>query len=191
MAAQLSYSSESAGFQLGWTRTQYGDSAAGSTFYYMQGTPLATNPFSENVFVSPGPMTVQTGGLAGYWYITEDFSISGGVNLGFYESDLTTQYSKRGDQAMSKAWLATLQWERFPTEETTVGFAFGQPSSIQWSDASLGSDHGDPWIAMANLTWQVNNYITVTPIIYWFQGMGGNQDQNGSFRSRTRNGIRC
>ena len=180
MAAQLSYSSERAGFQMGWTRTQYADSAAGSTFYYMQGTPLATNPFSENVFVSPGPMTVQTGGLAGYWYITEDFSISGGVNLGFYESDLTTQYSKRGDQAMSKAWLATLQWERFPTEETTVGFAFGQPSSIQWNDASLGSDHGDPWIAMANLTWQVNNYITVSPIIYWFQGMGGNQDQNGS-----------
>ncbi|ABB34601.1 iron uptake porin [Synechococcus sp. CC9605] len=180
MAAQLSYSSQRAGFQLGWTRTQYGDSAAGSTFYYMQGTPLATNPFSENVFVSPAPMTVQTGGLAGYWYITEDFSISGGVNLGFYESDLTTQYSKRGDEAMSKAWLATLQWERFPTEETTIGFAFGQPSSIQWSDATLGEDHGDPWIAMANLTWQVNNYITVTPIIYWFQGMGGNQDQNGS-----------
>jgi len=180
MAAQLSYSSQTAGVQLGWTRTQYADTAPGATFYYMQGTPLATNPFTDNAFMSPAPMTVQTAGLAGYWYITEDFSVSGGLNFGFYESDLSTQFSDRGDQALSKAWLATFQWERFLSEDTTLGFSFGQPSSIQWNDATFGSDHADPWLAVANLTWQVNNNVTVSPIIYWFQGMGGNQDQDGT-----------
>ena len=125
-------------------------------------------------------MTVNTAGLAGYWYLTENFSVSGGINRGFYESDLTTQYSSRGDEAQSLAWLTTLQLEEFINKDLTIGLSFGKPSSIQTSDAALGSDHADPWLAVANLTWQVNNNMTISPIIYWFKGMGGNEDKNGS-----------
>ena len=125
-------------------------------------------------------MVLNTAGLAGYWYITEDFSLSGGVYRGFYESTIDSLYAKDGDRAASQAWTTTLQWERIFSEDTTIAFSFGQPNSVYSNDSNLGSDSERPWFAVGSLTWQVNNNMTVTPMIYWMKGMGGKHDPDGA-----------
>jgi len=179
-AVQLSYSSDRAGFQAAWTRTKFNEMQMASTHYYNMGTPLTNNPFTSDTFDGTSEMVLNTAGLAGYWYITEDFSLSGGMYLGFYEATVDTMYAADGDQAESKAWMTTLQWERFLSDDTTIAFSFGQPNSVYSNDSNLGSDPERPWFAVGSLTWQVNNHMTVTPMIYWMRGLGGKHDPDGS-----------
>lgn len=179
-AVQVSYTSERAGVQAAWTRTKFNEMQMASTHYYNIGTPLTNNPFTNNSFDGTSEMVLNTAGLAGYWYITEDFSLSGGMYLGFYESTVDTMYAVDGDQAESKAWMTTLQWERFLSEDTTIAFSFGQPNSVYSNDSNLGSDPERPWFAVGSLTWQVNNNMTVTPMLYWMKGLGGKHDPDGS-----------
>ena len=179
-AVQLSYSSERAGVQAAWTRTKFNEMQMASTHYYNMGTPLTHNPFTENAFDGTSEMLLNTAGLAGYWYITEDFSLSGGLYYGFYESTIDTMYATDGDQAASSAWMTTLQWERFLADDTTIAFSFGQPNSVYSNDSSLGSDNERPWFAVGSLTWQVSNSITITPMVYWMEGLGGKNDPDGS-----------
>ena len=178
-AVQLSYTSSTAGVQAAWTRTTFNMNQMAGSHYYNIGTPLTNNPFTTDSFDGT-EMVLNTAGLAGYWYITEDFSLSGGVYLGFYEATNDTFYANDGDQAQSKAWTTTLQWERFLSEDTTIAFSFGQPNSVYSNDSNLGSDSERPWFAAGSLTWQVNNNMTVTPIIYWMRGMGGKNDPDGA-----------
>ena len=177
-AVQLSYTSSTAGIQAAWTRTTFNKNQMAMGHYYNIGTPLTNNPFSENTYI--GEMVLNTAGLAGYWYITEDFSLSGGVYRGFYESTIDSLYAKDGDRAASQAWTTTLQWERIFSEDTTIAFSFGQPNSVYSNDSNLGSDSERPWFAVGSLTWQVNNNMTVTPMIYWMKGMGGKHDPDGA-----------
>ena len=178
-AVQLSYTSSTAGVQAAWTRTTFNMNQMAGSHYYNIGTPLTNNPFTTDSFDGT-EMVLNTAGLAGYWYITEDFSLSGGVYLGFYEATNDTFSANDGDQAQSKAWTTTLQWERFLSEDTTIAFSFGQPNSVYSNDSNLGSDSERPWFAAGSLTWQVNNNMTVTPIIYWMRGMGGKNDPDGA-----------
>jgi hypothetical protein len=178
-AVQLSYSSNNAGFQAAWTNTTFNPNQMAGSHYYNIGTPLTNNPFTTNSFDGT-EMVLNTAGLAGYWYITDDFSLSGGVYLGFYEAAHDTAYANSGDQAESSAWTTTLQWERFLSDETTISLSFGQPNSLYSNDSNVGTDPERPWFAAGSLTWQVNNNMTVTPIIYWMKGMGGKNDPDGA-----------
>jgi hypothetical protein len=167
---QLSYTSARAGFQAAWTNTNYGLNPLG-VFYFAEASGLAINPFA---FLTP--MTVNTAAIGGYYYIIpKKFSISGGMNYGFYTATASGSNPwygltvNNGDTAVSNAWLLTFQYEKLFTDSIAIGTSFGQTGMIKSNTSNVGIDNQatPPWMIIAFLNWQATKQLSITPYLYW------------------------
>lgn len=166
---QLSYTSPRAGFQTAWTNTDYSNNPLGK-FYFGESTGLAINPFG---FLTS--MTVNSASVGGYYYIIpKRFSISGGMNYGFYTASQSASVPfygtvNSGDNAVSNAWVLTFQYEKLFTDSIAVGTSFGQTGMIKSNTSSFGIDNQatPPWMVITFLNWQATRQLSVTPYLYW------------------------
>ena len=172
--AQLSYTGTRGGFQAAFTNTDYYGPRQGiNTLYFQQGSQAAFNPFNWS-----NSMNVKTVGVGGYYYITPNkFSISGGMNYGFYTSTSNAGGINLGDTAVNNSWLITLQHERVFRDDITIGTSFGQPGMLK-SNTSVGAmddQSTTPWMILAFLNWQVAKELSLSPFIYWSATGNNNQ----------------
>ncbi len=181
---QLSYTSARAGFQAAWTNTNYQQNPLGSPFYFAEASGLAINPFA---FLTP--MIVSTAAIGGYYYIIpKRFSISGGMNYGFYTATAdgaNPWYGlsvKNGDSAVSNAWLLTFQYERFLADSIAIGTSFGQTGMIKSNTSNVGIDNQatPPWMIIAFLNWQATRHLSITPYLYWATASNSIYNQGAS-----------
>ena len=100
---QLAVTKPEAGFQLAWTNTNY---PLDNNFVSQEGTPLSASPFNGNV-----AKVVNSFSGGGYWYITEDLSISGGLKKMYYTADSGNAEIdlSAGETASSITGVLTLQ----------------------------------------------------------------------------------
>jgi hypothetical protein len=163
---QLSYTGKRGGFQAAWTNTDYYN----GQIYFQQGSgsPAATwHPFN---FATP--MNVKTGAIGGYYYIIPDrFSISGGMNYGFYTATSSNLGAGivNGDTAVGNSWLLTLQYEKAFRDDITIGTSFGQLGMLKsnTSQGAMDNQSTTPWMILGFLNWQVAKELSVSPFIYW------------------------
>jgi hypothetical protein len=179
--AQLAYTSRKSGFQAAWTGTRY--LANSGQFFYLQGTPLALNPFGNlatggqyyNIYYAVDTF-VNTYAAGGYYYITPNLSISGGANFAQYlagGSSSSNGYSvKTGDSAVTAAWVATLQWEKAITDSGSLALSFGQPAHVISNQSNFGTDVPPNMIALL-FNWAFSNNINVSSTIYYMANIGG------------------
>jgi hypothetical protein len=171
---QLAYTGKSAGFQVAWTHTSYPK----NNIFFLEGTPLASNPFLGLV-----SMSVNTAAAGGYWYIRNNLSVSGGIIKSFYKADgsimedLNTINS--GDSASSFGAVVTLQWERAISNDGTLGISFGIPGYLQSNSSSTGIDE-KPYALIGFMNWSLTDNLQFSPSIYWLKHAGGNTDPNTS-----------
>ena len=166
---QLSYTSQRGGFQAAWTNTNYGNNPL-DKFNFGESTGLAINPFG---FLTS--MTVNSASVGGYYYIIpKKFSISGGMNYGFYTATQSASIPfygtvNSGDNAVSNAWVLTFQYEKLFTDSIAIGTSFGQTGMIKSNTSSFGIDNQatPPWMVIAFLNWQATRQLSVTPYLYW------------------------
>jgi hypothetical protein len=159
---QLSYSGARGGFQAAWTNTAY---PLGG-YYFQEGSTAAWNPFNWST-----SMTVNTAAIGGYYYIIpQKFSISGGMNYGFYAATSDGYLVKNGDSAVSNTWLITLQYEKLFNDKVAIGTSFGQLGMIKSNTSQGGAIDNQatpPWILMTFLNWQVAKHLSLSPYLYW------------------------
>jgi hypothetical protein len=179
--AQLAYTSRKSGFQAAWTGTRY--LANSGQFFYLQGTPLALNPFGNlatggqyyNIYYAVDTF-VNTYAAGGYYYITPNLSISGGANFAQYlagGSSSSNGYSvTTGDSAVTAAWVATLQWEKAITDSGSLALSFGQPAHVISNQSNFGTDVPPNMIALL-FNWAFSNNINVSSTIYYMANIGG------------------
>jgi len=179
--AQLAYTSRKSGFQAAWTGTRY--LANSGQFFYLQGTPLALNPFGNlatggqyyNIYYAVDTF-VNTYAAGGYYYITPNLSISGGANFAQYlagGSSSSNGFSvKTGDSAVTAAWVATLQWEKAITDRGSLALSFGQPAYVISNQSNFGTDVPPNMIALL-FNWAFSNNINVSSTIYYMANIGG------------------
>ena len=163
---QLSYSGARGGFQAALTNTAYPMPSNLGGYYFQEGSNASFNPFNWST-----PMNVNTASVGGYYFIIpQKFSISGGMNYGFYTASADGYLVKNGDTAVSNTWLITLQYEKFFKDNIAIGTSFGQIGMIK-SNTSLGgaidNQATPPWILMGFLNWQVAKYLSLSPYLYW------------------------
>jgi hypothetical protein len=122
-----------AGFQLAWTSTYY---PLDNSFVFQEGTPLSALPFNGSV-----AKVVNTFSGGGYWYITDDLSISGGLKRMYYKADSGNAEIdlSAGETASSITGVVTLQWERAFTDELTLGMSYGVPGYITDNPSNMES----------------------------------------------------
>jgi len=162
---QLALTQPSAGFQVAWSHTSYPSGG----FVFQEGTPLTANPFK---FTTPFSVNSLSGG--GYFYLTPDLSISGGVNALFYTSTAgnSSVSLSSNETASGITGVATLQWERALVHDLTLGITYGVPTYIFQNSTITGHDqHPDLLLLFAN--WSVSNHIQISPAFYWIKGLGG------------------
>jgi hypothetical protein len=183
--AQLSYSGARGGFQTAWTNTAYPMPSNLGGYYFQEGSNASFNPFNYST-----PMNVNSFSVGGYYFIVpQKFSISGGMNYGFYTAAADGYLVKNGDTAVSNTWLITLQYEKFFKENITIGTSFGQIGMIKsnTSGGAIDNQATPPWILMGFLNWQVAKYLSLSPYLYWSTsdtkyGSSGNPSaQTGTF----------
>ena len=159
---QLSYSGARGGFQAAWTNTAYPFGG----YYFQEGSSAAWNPFNWST-----SMTVNTAAIGGYYYIIpKKFSISGGMNYGFYAATSDGYLVKNGDAAVSNTWLITLQYEKLFNDKIAIGTSFGQIGMIKSNTSQGGAIDNQatpPWILMTFLNWQVAKHLSLSPYLYW------------------------
>ena len=169
---QLAYTGKSHGFQAAWTYTTYPK----NNIFFLEGTPLASNPFFGLV-----PMSVNTAAAGGYWYIRDNISVSGGVIKSFYKANSSSVEGLNtinlGDSATSFGAVVTLQWERAISNYGTLGFSFGIPGYLQFNSSSTGIDE-QPYALIGFINWSLTDNISLSPSIYWLKHAGGNADPN-------------
>lgn len=179
--AQLAYTSRKSGFQAAWTGTRY--LANSGQFFYLQGTPLSLNPFSNlatggqyfNIYYAVDTF-VNTYAAGGYYYLTPNLSISGGANFAQYiagGSNTSNGFSvKTGDSAVTAAWVATLQWEKAITDRGSLALSIGQPAYVISNQSNFGTDIPPNMIALL-FNWAFSNNINVSSTIYYMTNIGG------------------
>ena len=170
---QLAVTKPEAGFQLAWTSTNY---PLDNSFVFQEGTPLSALPFNGSV-----AKVVNTFSGGGYWYITDDLSISGGLKRMYYKADSGNAEIdlSAGETASSITGVVTLQWERAFTDELTLGMSYGVPGYITDNPSNLGIDT-QPNALLGFANWSVSNNIQISPWVYWMQGVGGKNDPDAS-----------
>ena len=170
---QLAVTKPEAGFQLAWTSTNY---PLDNSFVFQEGTPLSALPFNGSV-----AKVVNTFSGGGYWYITDDLSISGGLKRMYYKADSGNAEIdlSAGETASSITGVVTLQWERAFTDELTLGMSYGVPGYVTDNPSNLGIDT-QPNALLGFANWSVSNNIQISPWVYWMQGVGGKNDPDAS-----------
>ena len=162
---QLALTQPSAGFQFAWSQTSYPSGG----FVFQEGTPLTANPFK---FAVPFSVNSLSGG--GYFYLTPDLSISGGVNALFYTSTAgnSSVSLSSGETASGITGVATLQWERALNPDLTLGVSYGVPTYIFQNSTITGQDRR-PDLLLLFANWSASNHIQISPALYWIKGLGG------------------
>lgn len=182
---QLSYSGARGGFQAAWTNTAYPMPSNLGGYFFQEGSNASFNPFNWST-----PMNVNTASVGGYYFIIpQKFSISGGMNYGFYTAAADGYLVKNGDTAVSNTWLITLQYEKLFRDNIAIGTSFGQIGMIKsnTSGGAIDNTATPPWILMGFLNWQVAKYLSLSPYLYWSTsdtkvGSSGNPSaQTGTF----------
>ena len=170
---QLAVTKPEAGFQLAWTNTNY---PLDNNFVFQEGTPLSALPFNGSV-----AKVVNSFSGGGYWYITEDLSISGGLKKMYYTADSGNAEIdlSAGETASSITGVLTLQWERAFMDELTLGLSYGVPSYVIDNPSEHGTD-SQPNALLGFANWSVSNNIQISPWVYWMKGAGGENDPNTS-----------
>jgi len=170
---QLAVTKPEAGFQLAWTSTNY---PLDNNFVFQEGTPLSALPFNGSV-----AKVVNTFSGGGYWYITDDLSISGGMKKMYYTADSGNAEIdlSAGETASSITGVVTLQWERAFTDQLTLGMSYGVPGYITDNPSNLGND-SQPNALLGFANWSVSNNIQISPWVYWMKGVGGKNDPDTS-----------
>lgn len=163
---QLALTKPSAGFQVAWSQTSYPSGG----FVFQEGTPLTANPFQFTV-----PFSVNSLSGGGYFYLSPNLSISGGINALSYTSTAGNSgvSLSSGETASGLTGVATLQWERALFSDLTLGVSYGVPSYIYQNSARTGQDQRpDMLLFFAN--WSASDHIQISPSIYWIKGLAGN-----------------
>jgi hypothetical protein len=167
---QLALTKPDAGFQLAWTNTYFPMNSQ----VWQEGTPLAVLPFGDSV-----PSTVNSFSGGGYWYITPDLSISGGVKKMYYTSNSSNSNINlsNGETASSITGVVTMQWERAFTDELTLGMSYGVPAFLLDNPSNLGADD-QPNAVLAFANWDLTDNIRIAPWVYWMKGIAGRDDED-------------
>lgn len=169
---QVALTRPEAGFQIAWSHTSYPKGG----FVFQEGTPLTANPFGFSV-----PFAVNSFSGGGYFYLTPDISISGGINKLYYtaaEGNTDIELSS-GESASALTGVVTLQWEKAFFEELTLGASYGVPTYIIDNPSDGGTDP-QPNMVLGFANWSLTDNIQLSPSIYWAKGIGGKGDKNTS-----------
>lgn len=169
---QVALTRPEAGFQIAWSHTSYPKGG----FVFQEGTPLTANPFGFSV-----PFAVNSFSGGGYFYLTPDISLSGGINKLYYtaEDGNTDIELSSGESASALTGVVTLQWEKAFFEELTLGASYGVPTYMIDNPSDGGTD-SQPNMVLGFANWSLTDNIQLSPSIYWAKGIGGKGDKNTS-----------
>ena len=111
-------------------------------------------------------------GLRGWWSPEDTGTAAPSVSLGYDTTSHDGVSGSAGDN--SNSWFVGLMWEDIATADDKIGFAFGQPTTMD-------NESKDPFAYELYYSYQANDSVTITPTIFGGTDRDGESDGEDIF----------